>query len=124
MDTIDEYLAAQSEPQRSTLQVLRTDIHQTVPEATECMAYGVPGFRVGGKLLVSFGGAKQHCAIYPGAHPVEALKDELAAYSTSKGTVRFAIDQPLPTTLVRKLVQCSLAQVQARAAKKRNKESA
>ena len=123
MDTIDEYLAAQCEPQRSTLQVLRTDIHQTVPEATECMAYGVPGFRFGGKVLVSFGGAKQHCALYPGAYPVEARKYELAASGTSKGTVRFAIDKPLPTSLVRKLVQCSLSQLQARAAKKRTKVS-
>ena len=62
-------------------------------------------------------------ALYPGAYPVEALKDELAAYGTSKGTVRFAIDKPLPTSLVRKLVQCSLSQLQARAAKKRTKVS-
>jgi len=73
------------------------------------MSYGVPGFRLNGKLLVSYGAATKHCAFYPGSI-VRAFKNELKNYDTSKGTIRFAADEPLPNALVRKIVKARIAQ--------------
>ena len=103
--TIDEYLAPLTREKRAALEKLRKAIKSAAPKAEECISYGVPAFRLGGRLLVAFGAAAKHCAFYPGAHPVDAHKEELKAYSTSKGTVRFPPDNPLPATLVRKLVK-------------------
>lgn len=61
-------------------------------------------------MLVAFGAAANHCAFYPSAFPVEAHKDALKAYDTSKGTIRFQADRPLPATLVRKLVKTRIAE--------------
>jgi uncharacterized protein YdhG (YjbR/CyaY superfamily) len=108
--TIDEYLAPLSAEKRAALEKLRRAIRAAAPRAEECISYQIPGFRLGGRLLVSFGAAANHCAFYPGAHPVEAHKDELKAYSTSKGTIRFRADSPLPATLVRKLVKTRIAE--------------
>ena len=87
--TIDEYLAPLSREKRAALGKLRRAIKSAAPKAEECISYGIPGFRLGGRLLVSFGAAANHCAFYPGAHPVNAHQDELKAYDTSKGTIRF-----------------------------------
>ena len=80
------------------------------PEAEECISYQLPAFRLNGKMLVAFGAATNHCAFYPGSFPVEAPKDELKAYDTSKGTIRFQADSPLPAALVRKLVKTRIAE--------------
>jgi uncharacterized protein YdhG (YjbR/CyaY superfamily) len=112
--TIDEYLAPLSKEKRDALEKLRRAIKSAAPKAEECISYQVPGFRLGGRLLVSFGAAANHCAFYPGAYPVEAHKDELTAYDTSKGTIRFQADSPLPATLVRKLVKTRMAEYAAK----------
>ena len=103
--TIDEYLAPLSQEKRAALEKLRSDIKAAAPKAEECISYQIPAFRLAGRLLVAFGAAAKHCAFYPGAHPIEAHKDELKEYKTSKGTIRFQPDLPLPATLVRKLVK-------------------
>jgi uncharacterized protein YdhG (YjbR/CyaY superfamily) len=108
--TIDEFLAGVSSDKRAALEKLRRTIRAAVPKAEECINYGVPAFRLDGKLLVAFGAGAKHCAFYPGAHPIEAHKDELQVYSTSKGTIRFPADSPLPAALVRKLVKTRIAQ--------------
>ena len=108
--TIDEYLATLSDDQRSALEKLRTTIRAAAPNAEECISYQVPGFRLGGRLLVSFGAGANHCSFYPGAHPVDSHKDLLKAYDTSKGTIRFPADSPLPAALVRKLVKTRIAE--------------
>ena len=112
--TIDEYLAPLSNEKRIALEKLRRAIKSAAPKAEECISYQLPAFRLGGRLLVAFGTAKNHCAFYPGAHPVEAHKKELKAYDTSKGTVRFSADSPLPATLVRKLVKTRIAEYAAK----------
>ena len=114
--TIDEYLAPLAAEKRSALERLRRDIHAAAPGAEECISYGIPAFRLDGRMLVAFGAAARHCAFYPGAHPVAALADELAAYDTSKGTIRFPPDHPLPATLVRKLVRARVAEYAGRSA--------
>jgi len=102
--THDDYLAAVTEDKRGALQELRMAIKMAAPKAEECISYQVPAFRLNGKFLVAYGAAKNHCAFYPGS-TVKALKDELKSYDTSKGTIRFSADKPLPSALVRKLVR-------------------
>jgi uncharacterized protein YdhG (YjbR/CyaY superfamily) len=118
--TIDEYLAALPDDKRAALESLRKTIRAAAPKAEECISYQVPAFRLDGKMLVAFGAAANRCAFYPGSFPVEAHKDELKNYDTSKGTIRFQAAKPLPATLVRKLVRARIAEnaaKQRRAAK-------
>ena len=108
--TIDEYLAMLSAGKRAALQKLRRAIKSAAPEAEECISYQIPAFRFRGRILVWFGAATNHCSFYPGAHPIKVLEDELEGYETSKGTIRFPEDAPLPATLVRKLVKARIAE--------------
>jgi uncharacterized protein YdhG (YjbR/CyaY superfamily) len=104
-----EYLAALSAEKHRALEKLRREIAAAAPKAEECISYGVPGFRLNGKLLVSYGAGAKHCAFYPGSI-VQQFKNELKDYDTAKGTIRFSPDQPLPSALVRKIVKARIAQ--------------
>jgi len=108
--TIDEYLAPLSSDKRAALQKLRKAIKAAAPKAEECISYQIPAFRLDGKMLVWFHAAANHCSFFPGASPIAAHKKELEGYKTSKGTIRFAADRPLPDTLVRKLVKARIAE--------------
>ncbi len=106
--TTDAYLAALSEDKRAALVRLRSLIAAAAPKAEECISYGVPAFRQNGPL-VGFGASKNHCAFYLMSGTTGAAHaKELANYDTSKGTIRFAPDSPLPAALVRKLVKARL----------------
>lgn len=111
--TIDDYLAGLSEDKRAALESLRRTIRAAAPEAEECISYQLPAFRLEGRFLLAFGAATHHCAFYPGT-VVEDFKDELAAYRTSKGTIRFPASRPLPASLVRRLVKARIAKNAAR----------
>ena len=109
--TNDEYLAALSTDKRAALEKLRKTIRATVPKAEECISYGLAAFRLNGKPLVAFGASTNHCAFYPmSSSTVEAHKDLLMNFDTSKGTIRFTVDKPLPVSLVRKLVKARIAE--------------
>ncbi len=109
--TIDEYLAALSDDKRAALQKLRRIIRTAAPMAEECISYQLAAFRLDGRPLVAFGATANHCAFYPmSSSTVEAHKDELADFDTSKGTIRFQADKPLPGALVRKLVKARIAE--------------
>jgi len=112
--TIDDYLAPLTRDKRAALQKLRRAIKAAAPTAVECISYGVPSLRLNGHHFVSFGAATNHCAFYPGAAPLRAHRKALAAYSTSKGTIRFDAAHPLPVALVRKLVKTQAAAHAAR----------
>lgn len=113
--TIDEYLAAVSAEQRAALERLRKTIQAAAPRAQECISYGLAAFRLDGRPLVAFGATARHCAFYPmSAATVAAHEDDLEGYDTSKGTIRFQADRPLPAALVRKLVKARIAEIQAR----------
>jgi len=112
--SVDEYLAGLSVEKRAALQYLRRAIKAAAPGAEECVSYGIPAFRLDGRVLVYMGAATKHCAFYPGAHPIEAHKKALAAYDTSKGTIRFPPNAPVPAALVRKLVKTRIAEQAAR----------
>src|SRR5213083_3381899 len=99
--TIDEYLAPLSEDKRAALARLRAIIRAAAPKAEECISYQLAAFRLNGKMLVAFGATANHCAFYPmSSSTVEAHKAELRGYDTSKGTIRFPADKPLPAALV------------------------
>jgi uncharacterized protein YdhG (YjbR/CyaY superfamily) len=103
--TIDEYIAALDDNRRAALERLRKSIRAAAPKAQECISYGLPAFQLDQKPLVAFGATTKHCALYlMSGSMVERHQDELKKYDTSKGTIRFQPDQPLPTALVRKLV--------------------
>jgi uncharacterized protein YdhG (YjbR/CyaY superfamily) len=109
-ETIDDYLASLDGDQRAALEKLRRAIRAAAPKAEECISYRLPTFRQG-KMLVAFGATASHCAFYLLSSTVlGAFEDELAAYDTSKGTIRFPAAAPLPVTLVRKLVRARLAE--------------
>lgn len=108
--SIDEYLATLSEDKAAALEKLRRAIRAAAPDAEECISYRLPAFRQNG-MLVGFGATANHCAFYlMSGSMVEAHKEELEGYDTSKGTIRFQADKPLPAVLVRKLVKARLAE--------------
>ena len=112
--TIDEYLAGLSADQRAALEKLRKTIRAAAPKAEECISYQLPAFRQGG-MLVGFGARPDHCAFYlMSSTTVAAHRDELRDHDTSKGTIRFPPEKPLPVALVRKLVKARLAENAAR----------
>jgi uncharacterized protein YdhG (YjbR/CyaY superfamily) len=109
--TIDEYLAAVSDDKRAVLEDLRQIIRAEAPEAEECISYQLAAFKLNGKPLVAFGATPNHCAFYlMSGSTVEAHKDDLKGYDTSKGTIRFHADKPLPAALVQKLVKARIAE--------------
>ena len=107
---VDEYLAGVPEPARGTLNKIRAAIRSAVPsEATEAISYGIPTFKYKGPL-VWFAAFSNHCSLFPTPSVIEAFKNELKGFSTSKGTIHFPTDKPLPTALVKKLVRARVAQ--------------
>lgn len=108
--TIGDYLKQISPDKRAALQKLRRSIKAAVPKAEEIISYGMPAFRYEGRVLVWFGAGANHCAFYPGAYPIAKHKDKLKTYKTSKGTIRFSPDKPLPASLVRTLVKARIAE--------------
>src|SRR5262245_29065760 len=109
--TIDEYLAGLSPENHAALQKIRRAVHAAAPGAEECISYGMPAFRLHGKLIAGFKAAKNHCSFHPmSGDTVATLEAELAGYETSRGTVRFSTPAGLPATLVRKLVETRIAE--------------
>jgi uncharacterized protein YdhG (YjbR/CyaY superfamily) len=110
--SVDDYLAALPDDTRAALERLRRIIRSIVPAAEECISYQLPAFRLNGKVLVWFGAGAKHCAFYPGGLVPEFAR-ELKNYDTSKGTIRYQPDEPLPAALVRTLVKARVALVGA-----------
>ena len=108
---VDDYLSNLEEPKRATLQCLRQTIIEVIPEAEEGISYGLPAFRVSGKVVAGFGAFKNHLSYLPHSGSVfPELADEVAPYQTSKGALQFPVDSPLPRRLVEHLVAVRMAQ--------------
>jgi uncharacterized protein YdhG (YjbR/CyaY superfamily) len=105
--SVDEYIAAQSAEAQPRLRELRAIIRAAVPAAAEVISYGMPTYKFRGGS-VYFGAAQHHCSLYGAA--MGAFAEELRAYGTSKGTVRFPLDQPIPAQLVHRLVVATVAE--------------
>lgn len=103
---VDQHLAKIPQPQRSTLEALRKTMRELLPEAEEVISYGFPGYKVDGKIIGGFDAFKNHCSYFPHSSLVISnLEKELAGYQTSKGTLQFPVDKPLPKALVKKLIR-------------------
>src|SRR5271166_1157986 len=113
--TVEEYLARVPEPQRSTLKKVRAVIQSVLPEeATEVISYRIPCAKYQG-MLVGYAAFPNHCSLFGMSSTLLGpLKEDLKKYSTSKGTIRFAVDKPLPATLIKKLVRSAIAEKEAR----------
>jgi uncharacterized protein YdhG (YjbR/CyaY superfamily) len=107
--SVAAYLRAVPPAPRAALQQLRKTIKAAAPKATEVISYGIPMFKHH-CMLMGYAAFKDHCSLFMSTHLTGALKQAVAPYVTSKGTIRFTADQPLPATLVRKLVKARLAQ--------------
>jgi uncharacterized protein YdhG (YjbR/CyaY superfamily) len=118
-DDVDAYLAKVPEPARTTLGKLRTTIRSVVPsEATEGLSYGMPAFHYKG-ALVAYAAFKNHCSFFPmQASLTDEMQEELKGYRTSKGTLQFSHDKPLPAPLVKKMVKRRVAENELRTAKR------
>ncbi len=117
---VDEYLAGVPKEARATLEKLRKTIKAAAPMASEVISYQMPMYKHHG-MLVGFAAFKDHCSLFPGAAVINAHKEELKCYDTSKGTIRFPASKPLPAALVKKLVKSRIQENEARAAASRSR---
>lgn len=114
---VDEYLAGVPKEARAALEKLRKTIKAAAPMASEGISYQMPMYKYHG-MVVGFAAFKDHCSLFPGSAVMEAHKEELKRYNTSKGTIRFPASKPLPAALVKKLVKARIAENEARATAK------
>jgi uncharacterized protein YdhG (YjbR/CyaY superfamily) len=112
---VEEFLSALPDDQRRALEHLADVIRNAAPDATEGLGYGAPAFRYTGRSLVSYGAGKDHCSFYVQSPALmEAHADLVAALDTSKGTIRFSADSPLPDELVTTLVRARMAETDSK----------
>jgi uncharacterized protein YdhG (YjbR/CyaY superfamily) len=112
---IDAYLSGLDEPKRTTLQDLRQTIQAIVPDAEECISYGMPAFRLEGNVIAGFAAFKSHLSYLPHSGSVLGeLRADLAGYKSTPGSLHFPIDQPLPRALVEKLIAVRLKEARRR----------
>ena len=112
---VDEYLASLDEPKRSTLEALRRTILDIIPEAEQCISYGVPAFRLQGKVIAGFAAFKNHLSYLPHSGSVfPVLKGAISQYTTSKGALQFPLDSPLAKALVKRLIAIRMTQALGR----------
>ena len=111
---IDGYLAALDEPKRSTLEDLRRSILEVIPEAEQGISYGMPAFKVGGKVVAGFAAFKNHLSYLPHSGSVlPELGEDVSGYDGTKGSLHFPVDQPLPKALVEKLIAVRLSHLKS-----------
>jgi len=119
---VDRYIAAFPDQTRILLEELRSFIRNAAPEALETISYQMPAYKLGG-VLVYFAGYKGHIGLYPGASGIRHFRDELSGYKTSKGTVQFPLDHPIPKDLVTRIVKFKVAENMAKAEARKRKNS-
>ena len=121
-ENIDEYIAASPEEVQPILQKIRETIHNAAPDAVETISYAMPAFAQHG-VLVYFAPFKHHIGFFPTGSGIAAFQGELGDYKTSKGTVQFPLDQPIPYDLIRRIVQFRMKENLEKAAAKGKKKS-
>jgi uncharacterized protein YdhG (YjbR/CyaY superfamily) len=107
--SIDEYIAGFPKETADKLEQIRQTILNIAPDLKESISYDIPTFNKNGKHLIYFAGWKKHIALYPITGAVaEELKEELAGYKGSKGSVHFPLDKPIPLDFVKRIVEIKL----------------
>ena len=117
--TVDEYIALAEPKVKKALKDIRKAIKTTVPNAEEVISYQIPGYKYHG-MLVFFAAWKDHISLYPAPWSAESLKKEMSVYKGSKGTIKFPIDEPMPLTLIKRMVKYRVKENEERAALKRS----
>ena len=123
--SVDEYIAAQPEGSRATLEAVRATIRRAVPRAKEVISYQIPAFKVDGKPVIYFAGWKEHYSLYPVTERTQAVfRDALAAYKVSKGTIRFPLSARIPTELIGRIAEFRAKEVAGRSKAKGTRQKA
>lgn len=104
VNSIDDYIENAPAVTQPLLEEMRSIIHKVAPKATERISYGIPTFYLNGNL-VHFAAYKTHIGFYPTSSGISAFKDDLKEYKTSKGTVQFPLNKPLPIALIKRIVK-------------------
>lgn len=113
---IDDYLDGVSEEKRGALEDLRKTIQSIVPEAEECISYGIPAFRVHGTVIAGFSATAKGCSYFPfSGSTLSTLAKDVADYDQTKSALHFSPDEPLPKALVSRLIRTRLAEMKRRA---------
>ena len=116
-NSIDEYIAEFPPETQKVLEEMRALIKASAPDATEKISYAIPTFDLNGRHLVHFAGYAKHIGFYPAGSGVEAFKEELRPYKTGKGSVQFLLGRPLPTDLIRQIVEFRVEENTGKASK-------
>jgi uncharacterized protein YdhG (YjbR/CyaY superfamily) len=116
---IDEFIAGSPKETQELLKKMRSVIQKAAPGTEEAISYGIPTFKLNGRNLVHFSGYKEHIGFYPGAAGIESFQEALSKYKTSKGTVQFPLDKPLPVGLITQIVKFRIAQEKEKATSKK-----
>lgn len=101
---VTDYFDKQKSPQKEILKKVRTIIQNLAPLANEAMSYGVPAFKINGRLLVAYAAFKKHVGLYPEPETIKSFEKELKSYTTLKGTIQFKLNQPIPYDLIEKII--------------------
>lgn len=115
MGTVDDYIAEASDRDRGELERIRAKVYELVPDADQGTSYAMPVYLYRGWQLLSAMSAKNHIGLYPySGHVIPAMADELAGYSTEKGTIRFTAEQPLTDELLTEVITRRMAEIEAK----------
>jgi len=118
-ESIDGYIHNCPENIQLILQKLRSSLQALMPEAQEVISYGIPTFKLKGKNVVHYAAFKNHISLFPGASGVQAFEEQLTSYTTSKGTIQFPLNQPLPMELITTIVKFRIEETLAKTTKKK-----
>jgi uncharacterized protein YdhG (YjbR/CyaY superfamily) len=109
--TVDEYLANVEPEQRAVLERVRMLIQRVAPEAIESISYGMPAYKYHGKPLAYYAAFKDHLSFFPTPDPADKFKEQLATFKTSKGTIQFTVEHPLPDDLITAMLRYRIEQL-------------
>lgn len=112
--TVEDYLKQFPAEQQAALHKIRKAIKETAPKAEEGISYGMPGYKLNG-VLVYFGGFKNHCSLFPAGSSIKEFSSELKEYKTSRGTIQFPLEKPVPVTLIKKIVKARMKENEGKA---------
>jgi uncharacterized protein YdhG (YjbR/CyaY superfamily) len=109
MQTIDNYLKDVTPSQRQELERIRKIVKETVPEVEETISWEMPTFKYKHRNVIHFAAFKNHMSLFPGPDAVESVKEDLEKFTISKGTIQFTEDNPLPESVIKKILKYQVA---------------
>jgi uncharacterized protein YdhG (YjbR/CyaY superfamily) len=111
---VEDYLAGLPELPRAALEDVRAALRSVVPDGEECISYGMPTVKLGGRAILSYAAFSKHCSLFPASGAVmDTLGDALAPYFAEKATLRFSPAEPIPRELLERLIAVRVREVTA-----------